>query len=175
MRAVAFFFFVLLHAAAFVPAPRLVTPPPPPLRAAGTGMVDEATALVFVAIGGVALLGSASALIGGAYEGGKGLGAFLRDGKGFQGSDYREGDGPRRKPPKFLDKLKLPTLDFVQVYASGEDAALEEAEALGADLQAALDAGDAAKARALETRLARLLRDNGLTLTPTDDDDDDKR
>ena len=110
----------------------------------------------------VALLSGAFALIAGVSLGDRGLGAFLKDGSGFQNSAYKEGGGERPAPPRWLDKVRLPTFDFVQVYNSDEEAALKEADMLRLQLQAALDEGQTDRAQQLERRLRQVCRDNGL-------------
>mmetsp|Transcript_7044 Transcript_7044/g.23084 ORF Transcript_7044/g.23084 Transcript_7044/m.23084 type:complete len:197 (+) Transcript_7044:3-593(+) len=153
----------------------------PPLTATTESVVSEiATGVSVVAVGGVVMAG-AYKLIADAYDGERGLGAFLSDGRGFQRSGYKEGAEPLRAPPKFLDRLRFPNLDFVQVYSSGEEGALEEAEALRTQLRAAIDDGDAPKVRSLEARLEKLMKDNGLafdaddgTISPKEDLQDDE-
>lgn len=93
----------------------------------------------------------------------KGLGAFLRDGKGYSNSAYKEDAlEPRRLvPPKFIDKISLPSVDFVQVYSEA-GTALEQAEELRVELAEALRDGNIEKVALLDKRLKKLMQDNGL-------------
>eukprot|EP00633_Aureoumbra_lagunensis_P009365 CAMPEP_0197321646 /NCGR_PEP_ID=MMETSP0891-20130614/65689_1 /TAXON_ID=44058 ORGANISM="Aureoumbra lagunensis, Strain CCMP1510" /NCGR_SAMPLE_ID=MMETSP0891 /ASSEMBLY_ACC=CAM_ASM_000534 /LENGTH=166 /DNA_ID=CAMNT_0042813619 /DNA_START=180 /DNA_END=680 /DNA_ORIENTATION=- len=123
--------------------------------------------------GGIAVIIGAFKLIDGAYEGEAGLGAYLRDGEGYKKSEYKEDVATKRPPPpKWLDKLSLPSFEFVQVYTSGTEAAVEQAELLRIDLAAALERGDIETAQDLESKLARLMRDNGLRYESDEEDND---
>ncbi|KAJ8607283.1 hypothetical protein CTAYLR_009522 [Chrysophaeum taylorii] len=148
-------------------------------EAADTGYVNTSVSNVVIDVlntvaiagAGLTVIFGAARLIAGAYEGEKGLGAFLRDGDGFANSGYKVEDTmlePRRiTPPRFIDKVRFPTLDFVQVY-SGLDVAMEEAETLRAEIFDALKQGDLDRANKLETRLQKLMRDNGIVYEEDD-------
>lgn len=132
-------------------------------KALGNDVFSDIGTSLFVASAGVVVLFGAGSLIVGAYEGEKGLGAFLRDGEGYQKSGYKDDKlEPRRmKAPDFLDKLSLPNFDFVQVY-SAEENAVEQAENLRRELSETLATGDTDKAALIERRLEKVMRDNGL-------------
>lgn len=75
---------------------------------------------VVVVLLAAALFFSAQTFINTMLEGDQGLGAFLRDGSGYNRSGYRPNtsdDEPQSKDP--LPWLKLPSLDFVEV--AGQD------------------------------------------------------
>ena len=66
----------------------------------------------------------------------------------------------------FLRWMSLPKLDFVEVYgaeADARDAAVRRAAELQAAMQAALEAGSLAEARAAEEELDELCRKEGLS------------
>jgi len=78
------------------------------------------------AVLGVGLL--AGSLQARMYGGEGGLGKFLSDGKGFKKSAYKMPNSdkdPNKPDPGFLAGLRLPDLDFVEVYG-GSAAAMEE-------------------------------------------------
>ena len=136
-------------------------------------MMEPINTAVVVAAGASVLIGG-QAVISAAYEGDQGLKQFLADGSQFAGSSYR----PRRKDDPqptggFLSGLKLPKLQFVEVY--GDDATGEEdpsdddiarAEALQAELRRALDSGDVDAARTVQYKLEAHLERAGIAFDP---------
>lgn len=145
-------------------------------RALGNDALSDLGTSLIVAASGLGVLLGAGSLIAGAYEGEKGLGAFLRDGEGYQKSGYKDDklEARRMKAPDFLDKVSLPAFDFVQVY-SGEENAVEQAENLRKELSKTLDLGDVDKARQIERKLNKVMRDNGLRYDDDDESGDEQQ
>ena len=97
---------------------------------------------MFVIAWAIALAG-AGKLQYDAYEGDQGLGAFLRDGDGYQNSGYQ--------PPKRASRR------------SESAKAIEVAEDMRVELVEAAAAGDTERARALEARLEALMDEEGMS------------
>lgn len=79
--------------------------------------------------------------------------------------------------PKFVDKISLPSVDFVQIY-SDPGTALEQAEELRVELATALRDGNIEKAGVLDKRLKKLMQDNGLEYaedSPSQDEQGERR
>jgi hypothetical protein len=87
-----------------------------------------------VVILALVLLVSAQTFINNMLEGDQGLGAFLKDGSGYNRSGYRPSNGKNTENNNAdnsdpLPWLKLPRLDFVEVAGQREEQQAEEAAA----------------------------------------------
>ena len=109
-------------------------------------------------------------------SGRSGLGAFLKDGSGFQGSGYQPNTKSKDAP---LAWLKLPKFDFVEVFGAENEvdlggvpvdaslASIAEAEfesrlnSVAALLRACLAAGDYDRAAELRKKLEIMLENSG--------------
>ncbi|CAM9650564.1 unnamed protein product [Chrysoparadoxa australica] len=129
----------------------------------------------------VGFAGLAGALVFSTYTGDQGLEAFLtkekKDNPFYNKNKKAQIFKP--SPPKIMDMVKLPKLDFVEVYESEPDAPetegsqVEEAAAfpsadvemasrLRTKLLAAVDAGELEQAAALEKELMEFMRKKGI-------------
>lgn len=144
--------------------------------------------IVLVAVG---LFIAAQTSINQQLQGDQGLGAFLKDGRGFKGSAFR----PVSKSPFFKDDseravsgngndplpwLSLPQLDFVEVAGQKErlrkqqkqqqqdaamvkeEQALEQLELLRLQMNEQLQRGNIAEATAIRNKLEQVMKDSGV-------------
>jgi hypothetical protein len=89
-----------------------------------------------------------------------GLGAFLRDGSGYNRSGFAMQDSDRAVQRDPLPWLKLPTLDFVEV--AGQERPEDTLERLRLDLNAAADKGDIIEAMRIESQLEDMMKKTGV-------------
>ena len=126
---------------------------------------------------GVALgLGiTAQGLINQMLEGDQGLGAFLKDGSGYNKSGFRPTTRTKKKPSSTasndpLPWLKLPQLDFVEVAGQppptrsgpSEKALLTKLESLRLEMNTLLKQGNVADAAVLREELELLMDEAGI-------------
>ena len=129
-------FLLLVRCRALVSSPRRpLSPAPRTLTRLALGADVSVTPLV---VGFAMALTAAGKLQFDAYQGERGLGAYLRDGKGYSNSAYKPLEGG----------------------AAPDDA--DAAESLRRELLAAAERGDAAAAAAKEAELYAFLDDRGL-------------
>ena len=151
---------------------------------------DLSTSPPFLLIAGVALvlLVSAQTFINQLLEGDEGLGAYLKDGTGYnrssfggKSSSFKNQDDSAQDDP--LPWLKLPQLDFVDVAGqekqpplqdapsslagdeslqSGEISIYQRLEKLRSEMNEELQKGDISKATALKNELEQLMKVNGI-------------
>lgn len=123
--------------------------------------------LVVVALG----LGfTAQGWINRQLEGEQGLGAFLKDGKGYSRSSFRPlADGDRAASSDPLPWLSLPKLDFVEVAgqedsgsSSDETKLMEELERLRLAMNEQLETGNLTEAAAIRNKLETRMRETGV-------------
>lgn len=134
----------------------------------------------------IALLVSAQTFINQLLEGDEGLGAYLRDGTGYNRSGFGGKRSAFTKPDERkqddpLPWLKLPQLDFVEVAgqdqqrrpAPPEDSSsvseidiYERLESLRAEMNMELQKGNIAGATSLKDELERLMKVNGIEYKP---------
>ena len=100
-------------------------------------------------------------------DGDQGLGAFLKDGRGYSNSGFRpvtddDRAGSGQDP---LPWLSLPRLDFVQVAGqeeTTEDVLLAQLEELRVEMNQQLAQGNVAEATAIRRKLESVMRENGI-------------
>ena len=123
--------------------------------------------IVAVALGlGVA----AQSFINQMLEGDQGLGAFLKDGSGYNRSGFRQTSN-QEKPVESdpLPWLRLPQLDFVEV--AGQPSRVEEKilyerlETLRTELNTQLQAGQTGEALRIQEELESLMTEEGIEYT----------
>lgn len=91
-----------------------------------------------------------------------GLGAFLRDGSGYNRSGFAMQDSDRAVQSDPMPWLKLPKFDFVEV-AGQETPDLEDTlEKLRLDLNVALKNGDRIEAKRIERQLEDIMKKAGI-------------
>jgi hypothetical protein len=90
-------------------------------------------------------------------EGDRGLGAFLRDGRGYKGSGFIAGE--RRAGNDPLPWLSLPKLDFVEV--AGQESLKQKLERLRQDMTIKLEQGELEEATIVRQELEALMKENG--------------
>ena len=119
-------------------------------------------------VGVAAVLGvAAQGFINQMLEGDQGLGAYLKDGSGYNKSGFRRMNGIEDESTKDpLPWLKLPRLDFVEV--AGQDPLpnqleqLEELESLRLQMNEYLEKGKLEEATAIRNQLEGLMEDAGI-------------
>ena len=156
----------LHHAVAALPL--LLHPrPPQPRAAAPTALISDG-AIVFAA---ACLAAAAGYLQYSVSAGDKGINAFLMKEKSenpFYQKDFVPQDLP--KPPKWLQNVRLPQLDFVEVYGQektaskgplsfGSSPQQDGLDALYAALDAAVEREDYAAAQAYKEQIDRKLEE----------------
>lgn len=118
---------------------------------------------------------AAQSFINQQLNGDQGLGAFLRDGKGYSKSGFRplaasdkdravSGDDP-------IPWLKLPKLDFVEVAGQEEapvelDDVVEKLETLRLELNQQMAQGNQAEAITIQNKMQRIMEENGIDFQP---------
>jgi hypothetical protein len=90
-------------------------------------------------------------------KGDRGLGAFLRDGRGYNGSGFLPGE--RRADNDPLPWLSLPKLDFVEV--AGQESQKQKLERLRQDMTIKLEQGEVEEATIVRQELEALMEENG--------------
>lgn len=119
-------------------------------------------------VAGVALgLGvAAQGFINQMLEGDQGLGAFLKDGSGFNKSGFRRMTTGKEKSQDPLPWLKLPQLDFVEVAGQpnrrDEAALMERLENLRLQMNDELDQGNMEQATVIREELEALMNEAGI-------------
>lgn len=119
-------------------------------------------------VAGVALVlfAGAQTFINGMLEGDQGLGAFLKDGPGYNRSGYKKNarrDEKEKSDP--LPWLKLPKFDFVEVAgqtSQQENLVFEKLDSLRLDMKQKLDKGNLTEATAIREELEALMRANDI-------------
>lgn len=99
-------------------------------------------------------------------EGDQGLGAFLKDGSGYNKSGFRKAAGKTERGEDPLPWLKLPQLDFVEVAGQPnrqqDQALLEQLESLRGQMNEQLEQGKVLEATTLRNELEALMKDAGI-------------
>eukprot|EP00638_Chattonella_subsalsa_P005622 CAMPEP_0117751772 /NCGR_PEP_ID=MMETSP0947-20121206/11184_1 /TAXON_ID=44440 /ORGANISM="Chattonella subsalsa, Strain CCMP2191" /LENGTH=212 /DNA_ID=CAMNT_0005570237 /DNA_START=34 /DNA_END=672 /DNA_ORIENTATION=+ len=145
------------------------------LEAATDEFLSPFNILVFA--GYAAAFGAAGFLMSSVYGGSFGLGAYLTSDKPLGPDPNAPGRGENQLP-EFFKNLKLPQLDFVEVYGQPKapsDEVIQKAEELRSQIQKAVAENDFEKAKAAEKNLEDFLLQNGIELsfdepTPRDND-----
>jgi hypothetical protein len=125
----------------------------------------DATPLIVV---GVALgLGiAAQGFINQMLEGDQGLGAFLKDGSGYNKSGFRTTNKPKSSSNDPLPWLKLPQLDFVEVAGQpsrqSEQALMQKLESLRLEMNDLLEQGKTENASIIRAELEALMDEAGI-------------
>jgi hypothetical protein len=125
----------------------------------------DATPLIVV---GVALgLGiTAQGFINQMLEGDQGLGAFLKDGSGYNKSGFRTTNKPKSSSNDPLPWLKLPQLDFVEVAGQpsrqSEQALMQKLESLRLEMNDLLEQGKTENASIIRAELEALMDEAGI-------------
>ena len=115
-----------------------------------------------VVVGMALILGvAAQGFINNMASGDRGLGAFLQDGRGLQGSGFstKKGEGDSLQGGDPLPWLKLPELGFVEV--AGQTSVPEQLEQLRQQMNVELDRGNVEEARKLRDQLEAMMKENG--------------
>jgi hypothetical protein len=150
---------------------------------------------------GLVVLVAAQSFIGGLTAGGEGgLGAFLRDGRGYSKSAFKLDPSNRAASSDPLPWLKLPRLDYVEVAGQearrqrpvrerrgevegdgqmrGRGEILDRLRGLQDEMEKSLGTGDYEEAERLRVALSGLISDNSAWLagdsSPGSDEDDDQ-
>jgi hypothetical protein len=135
-------------------------------------IITDVSSISPFAIAGLALLLgiAAQTFINQMLEGDDGLGAFLKDGSGYNKSGYRpkdkknnEGDKTSTDP---LPWLKLPRLDFVEVAGqrnmNAEELVYQQFEQLRQEMNEKLEEGKVEQASAIRKELEVLMKEAGI-------------
>jgi hypothetical protein len=121
-----------------------------------------------LAVAGVAVvLGvAAQGFINQMLDGDDGLGAFLKDGSGYNKSGYKKSGKAKEDEPKDpLPWLKLPKLDFVEVAGQNnrqEELVYEQLERMRQDMNEKLQEGKVEQAAAIRDELEGLMTEAGI-------------
>jgi hypothetical protein len=132
---------------------------------------------------GLIVLAAAQAFIDGLTAGDGGLGAFLRDGRGYSNSAFTLDRNNRAVADDPLPWLKLPTFDYVEVAGQEEEVSprerrrrllrpeeeddrevLDRLRGLRDEMERNLGSGDYEEAKRLRLELSGLLSDNSARL-----------
>jgi len=128
----------------------------------GMDFDDSLIASAPVVVAFALLIGvSAQTFINAMLQGDQGLGAFLKDGRGYKGSGFRPGDRQTENDP--LPWLSLPKLDFVEV--AGQESVTKQLERLRKDMTTKLEQGQVDEAIVVRNELEALMRANGFEFT----------
>lgn len=120
-----------------------------------------------VAIGlGVAAQGFINQML----QGDQGLGAFLKDGSGYNKSGFRSKSSENERDIDPLPWLKLPQLDFVEVagqsnIGGNDEALVEQLESLRVEMNAEIGQGHMKQAESLRNELETLMKETGIEYT----------
>ena len=103
-------------------------------------------------------------------DGDEGLGAFLRDGSGYNKSGFRpKNNQPSTKSDDPLPWLKLPQLDFVEVAGQPsrreEEALMKKLESMRTEMNNLLDQGKVEEARLIQEDLEVWMEESGIQFT----------
>ncbi len=127
--------------------------------------IFDASPLIVVAVA-LGLGVTAQGFINQMLEGDQGLGAYLKDGSGYNKSGFRKASSKGEKGKDPLPWLKLPQLDFVEVAGqpSGqqEQAFLQELESLRLQMNEQLGQGKVLEATMIREKLEALMKEAGL-------------
>lgn len=109
-------------------------------------------------------------------SGEQGLGAFLKDGRGYQKSGFIFDQSDRAVKSDPLPWLKLPKLDFVEVAGQDEDSAavIGRLERLREEMNTKIDQGDLKGAKLKQIELQSLMESFSVTFEPADDAETDQ-
>jgi hypothetical protein len=134
------------------------------------GFEDAMDASPFL-VAGVALVlfAAAQTFINQMLDGDQGLGAFLKDGSGYNRSGFNKvADQKDRDDP--LPWLKLPKLDFVEVagQADQEATAYEQLETMRREMNQRREEGNTAEATVIKDELEKLMQANGIEFKAED-------
>lgn len=136
--------------------------------------------VVVITIFALALAVTAQGLINQMVQGDQGLGAFLRDGSGFQKSAFQPMRQKKELTSDPLPWLKLPQLDFVEVAGQEPTTAttlppeqqdslmLGRLQQLQQQMNMKLQEGKELEARIIRNELERLMKENGIEYTTED-------
>lgn len=119
-------------------------------------------------VAGVALgLGvAAQGFINQMLEGDQGLGAFLKDGSGYNRSGFRGPSSNNEEAVDPLPWLKLPRLDFVEVAGQPsrleEEALMKRLETLRMEMNERFEQGRVEEATAIRDELETMMREVGI-------------
>jgi len=127
----------------------------------------DAASPLFVACVAIGLGVAAQGFINQMLEGDQGLGAFLKDGRGYKKSGFRQLSSSKKgQTDDPLPWLKLPQLDFVEVAGQpnrqvDEDALMERLERLRLQMNGELEQGNIKKAASIREELEELMKESG--------------
>jgi hypothetical protein len=124
----------------------------------------EALSSPFLVAGVALVLGVAAQLfINQMLQGEQGLGAFLKDGSGYNKSGFRNLNGDNTKNEDPLPWLKLPKLDFVEVAGQeDENRYIQELERLRYEMNQKLEEGSVEEATAVREQLEAAMKEAGI-------------
>ncbi|CAM9559630.1 unnamed protein product [Heterosigma akashiwo] len=133
----------------------------------GGDMATPLNALVFA--GYAVAFGAAGLLMKNVYGGSFGLGEYLSKDKPMKPDPNAPGRGENQLS-SFWYNLKLPDLDFVEVYGAQQNQGPNEqvvlkAEQMKSEIEAAVQTGDMEYAKAMEKELEKFLAENGISIS----------
>jgi hypothetical protein len=109
---------------------------------------------------------AAQSFINQMLQGDQGLGAFLKDGRGYNRSGFRYQEDEKSDP---LPWLKLPKLDFVEVAGQeNETLAYQRMEEMRVGMNQQLHQGNVQEATTLREELERFMEEAGIEYKSTD-------
>ncbi|KAL3935096.1 MAG: hypothetical protein SGBAC_009321 [Bacillariaceae sp.] len=117
----------------------------------------------FVAFLALAIGVAAQTFINQMLEGDQGLGAFLKDGAGYNKSGFRRQAGLDEEKKDPLPWLRLPKLDFVEVAGQEDDTlAFAKLEELRVQMNEQLELGNMEQASRLKEQLEEFMEEAGI-------------
>ena len=137
-------------------------------------MYSDAFSVPLLLMAAVVIGVAAQSFINQMIEGDQGLGAFLKDGSGYNKSGFR----PRSKKKSAdsnddpLPWLKLPTLDYVEVAGQqkantlNEEVILEQLELLRQNINTAMQEGRVEEAESIRIELEETMKSNNIEYRP---------
>lgn len=109
----------------------------------------------------IILLVAAQGFINTLTSGNQGLGAFLKDGSGYNKSAFTPFQEKSNSSDDPLPWLKLPTLDFVDVAGQEEDNLQKQLQDIRIEMNEKLQEGNVEEATMLRDKLQVLMEQNG--------------
>jgi hypothetical protein len=128
--------------------------------------LDVSSSPLLVATVALVLGIAAQSFINQMLQGDQGLGAFLKDGRGYNRSGFRYQEGEKSDP---LPWLKLPKFDFVEVAGQeNEILAYQRMEEMRVRMNQQLRQGNVVEATTLREELERFMEEAGIEFKITD-------
>eukprot|EP00980_Cylindrotheca_fusiformis_P002824 scaffold672_cov126-Cylindrotheca_fusiformis.AAC.25 len=135
------------------------------------GISQVPSSPLLVAAIALALGVGAQSFINQMLRGDQGLGAFLKDGSGYNRSAFRSSMERKGDVSDPLPWLKLPKLDFVDVAGQENlDLAYKKLEEMRTSMNRQLELGNVREASRIKEDLERLMQEAGIEYTSTDEE-----